>query len=608
MPCRPSNYGKGKWEGDKYKGHWKRGNFHGHGTYTRSDGHKFVGEWKNNVLNDITEYDKYGNLVRHILIIFSILLLYSPLFGQVDADSSKEFDPTLLSNISISLISEFLKEVEPLPPAGISMDTCIYHIDAVKVKETTFVTFKGKNLNSFGDSKLSGPDGFQESVLKALYRALEDKRKLICETYGEFIEKCGGVVKKIPAEKIETIREMEKKYDLFEKRIAVLDTRIERMNNGAVKVVTNPHSIGFDGMYYIVFPPEHSGVKANIIALVGGKWFPTGAHKVGFFAFEETCYDEPVVLKVEKDKTKGLFVAVGDNGTILTSPDGTTWTQRTSTPGPFGARVHLYDVTYGNGLFVTVGGDNGTILTSPDGTTWAKRNSGTSNDLYGVTYGNGLFVTVGEYGTFLTSPDGTTWTKSPSDASATAAGPPGPAHRIYYGKGLFVTYGTKGKIHTSPDGTTWTERTCYYGASPCQYAEYGTPQDLEDLHGLTYGNGLFVAVGDNGTILTSPDGTTWAKRNSGTSEEFLGVAYGNGIFLTIGLNGNILISPDGTTWTEGSYENSYSYGFFKAATYGNGLFVTVSKNGAIQTSPDGTTWTERTSGISGWLREVIYSQ
>ena len=236
MPCRPSNYGKGKWEDDKYKGHWKRGNFHGHGTYTRSDGHKFVGEWKNNVLNDITEYDKYGNLVRHILIIFSILLLYSPLFGQVAAHSkdSEEFDPTLLSNISISLISEFLKEVEPLPPAGISMDTCIYHIDAVKVKETTFVTFKGKNLNSFGDSKLSGPDGFQESVLKALYRALEDKRKLICETYGEFIEKCGGVVKKIPAEKIETIREMKKKYDLFEKRIAVLDTRIERMNSAVV--------------------------------------------------------------------------------------------------------------------------------------------------------------------------------------------------------------------------------------------------------------------------------------------------------------------------------------------------------------------------------------
>jgi len=162
-------------------------------------------------------------------------------FGQseetcyVDADATKsEFNPTLLSNISVSLISEFLKEVEPLPPAGIPMDACVYLIGAVKVKDTIFVTFKGKNLNSFGNSKLSGPDGFQESVLKALYRALKDKRKFICDTYGEFIEKCGGVVKKIPAEKIETIREIKNKYDQLGKRIVVLDTRIERMNSAVI--------------------------------------------------------------------------------------------------------------------------------------------------------------------------------------------------------------------------------------------------------------------------------------------------------------------------------------------------------------------------------------
>jgi len=178
--------------------------------------------------------------MKHILFILSFLLLSSPLFGQseetcyVAADSSKDFDRTLLSNISVSLISEFLKEVEHLPPAGIPMDACVYQIGAAKVEDTTFVTFTGKNLNSYGNSKLSGPDGFQESLLKALYRALEDKRKLICDAYGEFIEKCGGVVKKIPAEKIETIREMKNKYDLFEKRIAVLDTRIERMNSAVV--------------------------------------------------------------------------------------------------------------------------------------------------------------------------------------------------------------------------------------------------------------------------------------------------------------------------------------------------------------------------------------
>ena len=57
------------------------------------------------------------------------------------------------------------------------------------------------------------------------------------------------------------------------------------------------------------------------------------------------------------------------------------------------------------GLFVTVG-DNGIILTSSDGISWTKRTSGTTKNLYGVTYGNSTFVTVGDNGTCLlyTSP------------------------------------------------------------------------------------------------------------------------------------------------------------------------------------------------------------
>jgi cysteine synthase len=37
---------------------------------------------------------------------------------------------------------------------------------------------------------------------------------------------------------------------------------------------------GFGGVNYIELPPELTGVRARIIALVG-KWFPTGSHKVG---------------------------------------------------------------------------------------------------------------------------------------------------------------------------------------------------------------------------------------------------------------------------------------------------------------------------------------
>jgi len=51
--------------------------------------------------------------------------------------------------------------------------------------------------------------------------------------------------------------------------------------------------------------------------------------------------DEPVVQKIEKDKTEGLFVSVGDSGNIFTSSDGTSWTKRTS-----GTSKPLTGVTY----------------------------------------------------------------------------------------------------------------------------------------------------------------------------------------------------------------------------------------------------------------------
>jgi cysteine synthase A len=41
-----------------------------------------------------------------------------------------------------------------------------------------------------------------------------------------------------------------------------------------------PHGGGFGGLNYMVLGPEFTGVQAQIVALVG-KWFPTGAHKVG---------------------------------------------------------------------------------------------------------------------------------------------------------------------------------------------------------------------------------------------------------------------------------------------------------------------------------------
>ena len=84
------------------------------------------------------------------------------------------------------------------------------------------------------------------------------------------------------------------------------------------------------------------------------------------------------------------FMTVGDDGTILSSSDGTTWTSVNRITHTFDNgstdNISSNDVTYGNGTFVVVS-TNGLILTSTDVTSsWTKRTSGTINDLYGVTY------------------------------------------------------------------------------------------------------------------------------------------------------------------------------------------------------------------------------
>ena len=123
------------------------------------------------------------------------------MFGQseekpcyVSVEGSKEFNINLFSQISKSLISQYFKPVKNIPPGGISIDSCVYEITVTKEGDTTFVVFSGEDLNSYGDSKLYGSDGFQQSLLKALFRSLRDKRKLICEDYGTLLEECGGVV------------------------------------------------------------------------------------------------------------------------------------------------------------------------------------------------------------------------------------------------------------------------------------------------------------------------------------------------------------------------------------------------------------------------------
>jgi len=252
------------------------------------------------------------------------------------------------------------------------------------------------------------------------------------------------------------------------------------------------------------------------------------------------------------------FVVVGDNGTILSSPDGVAWTARA-----VGLTTEQFrDVIYQDCLFVAVG-TGGAICTSPNGINWISRTSGTSNTLNGVAYGNNVFVAVGE-------------------------------EEVDMREGIQIPY----IVTTSPNGIEWTAQAA---TSPAY-----------ELEGIAFGNGIFVAVGyddnsitddsitigDNGRILTSTNGTSWTEHNPGTDSPLNGVGFGNGLFVVVADSGTIFTSPYGITWAS-LYSDSENRRLRKVA-FGDNTFVVVGGDSGgldpyavMLTSPDGEAWTNK---------------
>lgn len=196
-----------------------------------------------------------------------------------------------------------------------------------------------------------------------------------------------------------------------------------------------------------------------------------------------------------------------------------TWTAQTS-----GTTQNLYAVA-SNSINLTVAvGANGTIITSPDGITWsaAVTSPATSNALYGVTYSSatGTWVAVGAAGTVLRSTDGLNWTAVTSNVVTDLRG-------VTYGASAFVAVGSSGTVLSSADGSTWTSQV-----SPLAM----------DLKAVTYGTQL-VAVGAGGNVMTSTDAVTWtASAATGTTSNLNAIVRGTLAYVSIGAAGTNLLA------------------------------------------------------------------
>jgi len=236
----------------------------------------------------------------------------------------------------------------------------------------------------------------------------------------------------------------------------------------------------------------------------------------------------------------GRYVAVGqyvedDYGVVETSEDGVNWTTRSG----YGSVLDLYDVTFGNGVFVAVGWDwygGANLYSSTNGINWTSHTTKISN-FYGVTYGGGLFVAVSD------------------------------------GYLLGTSNQTNRNIYTSPDGITWTARNS------------GSPvTDVHSIRDVAYGAGRFVAVDGQGYFYTSTTGSTWTR--SYTSNAGGRVSYCNSLFIVPAGSGANLVSADGLTWSLLMNNTASTFG---RVIYTNGLYAALSGTNVF-TSTNGTNW------------------
>jgi len=259
------------------------------------------------------------------------------------------------------------------------------------------------------------------------------------------------------------------------------------------------------------------GASNRIIRSVnGGSWTTPATNPATSMEFFSVAYGGTPTQR---------FVAVGTNGRIFTSTDGDVWAQIASPDTPLwdNASLTLRSVIWTGSYFVAAGYINtgyyglagAQVVRSADGLTWQKKfNQSANPDSILALANNGNYViSVGDNGRVTYAPNVTDdWTENPDSGvwnndkwgwmTNNIFGSDITAFDAVYGNGTWVIVGAQGKLAWSktpnPTGNDWT-------IVSGDYNKFGT----RNINSVAFGNGMFVAVGDNGHISVSIDGAIW---------------------------------------------------------------------------------------------------
>lgn len=315
----------------------------------------------------------------------------------------------------------------------------------------------------------------------------------------------------------------------------------------------------------------------------------------------------------------GERLAVGDSAFLLRRPPA-GWVDQSSevgTPSPVPAWSWSAAVWDGQrhlvggrtGVFVESWRTNSGVLAGES--FWLRNDDSPRNLLWEVARFENTYLAVGDVGTVLSSAAGVAWT---------AEGAPVSPETVLYGVGgsstTAIAVGSAGTVLRSTDErleVLVTNRVEFNGVTHPLITtntlsllgvlwEPATAVTTNDLQGVTWGHGRFVATGARGTTLVSSNGIDWLAASVGSTAVFLSsVAASAEGFVAVGTGGAVYTSPNGTAWTP---RRSGTTNWLYRVRQLGGILLATGPSGTLLTSADGVGWVSRPTGSSAFLTDA----